>query len=55
MGLSEGKLAIVDRGEGDVVFLRLRDDGPLEPVGLDDARTRLTAAVAAAAGNVSRP
>jgi hypothetical protein len=46
VGLSEGKLAIVERGGREVVFLRLHDDGPLEPVALDDARALLAAVVA---------
>jgi hypothetical protein len=41
VGLSEGKLAVVSRAGRDVVYVRLRDNGPLEPVELDDALPRL--------------
>lgn len=44
VGLSEGKLAVVERSGRDVVYLRLRDDGPLEPMALPDASARLAAA-----------
>ncbi len=45
VGLSEGKLAIVESGGRDVVYLRRQDDGPLAPVSLAEARALLSAAI----------
>jgi hypothetical protein len=42
VGLSEGKLSIVARDGHDVVYVRLRDNGPLEPMALDQVLARLT-------------
>lgn len=45
VGLSEGKLAIVERGGREVVYLRLRDDGPLEAMALKAVISHLSAAI----------